>query len=95
MTERDETQVRDPDESAIAVEPEATVTTPASPLDSTSVTPDREPSFPSPGPAGTPANATGSTGSTGSTGDRPELLVAGAFIGGLAVAFVLKRVASG
>ncbi len=86
MTERDETQVRDPDESATAVEPEATVTTPAPPLDSTAATPDREPS---PGPAEAPASA------TDDRGDRPELLVAGAFIGGLAVAFVLKRVASG
>jgi hypothetical protein len=89
VTERDETQVRDPDESATAVEPEATVTTPAPPLDSTAATPDREPSWPSPGPAEAPASA------TDDRGDRPELLVAGAFIGGLAVAFVLKRVASG
>lgn len=95
MTERAETQVGEGEDSppaAATVEPEATVTTPAPPLDSTSGTPDREPSFPSPGPAEAPASA---TGSTGSTGDRPELLVAGAFVGGLAVAFVLKRVASG
>ncbi len=86
MTERDETQVRDSDGSAAPVEPEATVTTPAPPLDSTAATPGREPSWPSPGPVEAPPSA---------ADDRPELLVAGAFVGGLTVAFVLKRAASG
>lgn len=79
-----------PPVAAATVDPDAGVATPAPPLDSTAATPDREePSgqaHDSPGPAQAAADV---------ADERPELLVGGAFVGGLVVAFVLKRAASG
>ena len=61
--------------------------TPAPPLDPSATTPDRdEPAEDSAGPV---------QAASGMADERPELLVAGAFVGGLAVAFILKRAASG
>jgi hypothetical protein len=53
---------------------------PAPPLDESAATPDRS------GPAGAVS---------GVAADRPELLVAGAFVGGLVLALLLKKVAGG
>jgi hypothetical protein len=67
--------------AAEAVDPApAAIGTPAPPVDESAATPDR------PGPTDAVA---------GTIDERPELLVAGAFVGGLAVALILKRVAGG
>jgi hypothetical protein len=64
-----------------AIDPDAPAAVPAPAVDATATTPDRE--EPS---GGGPVQAAASTAD-----ERPELLVGGAFLGGLAVAFLLKR----
>lgn len=76
--------------AAATVDPDAAVATPAPPLDSTAATPDRDEPDQDSADSQSPAQA-----AAGVANERPELLVAGAFVGGLVVAFVLKRAAGG
>jgi hypothetical protein len=81
MSTGDDTEVRGP-----SAEAQPQTTTPAPPLDAGAVTPDRD----QPGSDEGPAQA-----ASGAGDEHPEFLVAGAFVGGLAAALLLKRAADG
>lgn len=81
MSARDDTEVR-----GSSADPEPAAATPAPALDASATTPDREQAGSEEGPA---------QAVTGAADEHPEFLVAGAFVGGLAAAFLLKRAADG
>jgi hypothetical protein len=83
MSAGDDTQSRAVGTPA-AVDPDAPAAAPAPAVDATATTPDRYEPL-----EGGPVQAAASTAD-----ERPELLVGAAFLGGLAVAFLLKRAAN-